>query len=83
MFLSTKYMNEHNALTNEDYLDLLKVYKGKILAITGKCDVQADYKKLDDFSCIDGVTVCAPERVNHVLRNIDGNSNIMNVKKNI
>lgn len=80
-FLSTKYMKEHNALTKEDYIELLKAYKGKILAITGKADVQADYRVLEDISSLDGVTIYTPKQVNHVLRDIDGKSNIMNIKK--
>lgn len=80
-FLSTKYMKEHHALTKEDYIELLKVYKGKILAITGKADVQADYRVLEDISLIDRVTIDTPEYVNHILRDVDGESNILNIKK--
>lgn len=80
-FLSTKYIKEHNSLTKEDYIKLLRAYKGKILAITGQSDVQADYRVLEDISNIDGVTIYTPEQVNHVLRDTEGESNIMNVKK--
>lgn len=80
-FLSTKYIKEHNSLTKDDYIKLLKNYKGKVLAITGKADVQANYKALDEISDIDGITVYTPEKLNHVLRDIDGKSNIMNIKK--
>lgn len=37
----------------EDYIALLKAYKGKRLAITG----QSDYRVLEDISLIDGVTI--------------------------
>ena len=80
-FLSTKYIKEHNSLTKDDYIKLLKTYKGKILAITGKSDVQADYRALQYLSNMDEITVYTPEQVNHVLREVDGESNIMNVKK--
>lgn len=80
-FLSTKYIKEHNALTKKDYIDLLKKYKGKVLAITGKSDVQADYRVLEEISNMDGITIYTPEQVNHVLRDVDGESNIMNFKK--
>ena len=80
-FLSTKYMKEHNALRSEDYIELLKAYKGKTLAITGKTDIQADYRVLEELSSINGVTTYAPEQVNHVLRDVEGESNIMNFKK--
>ena len=80
-YLSTKYMKEHNALRSEDYIELLKAYKGKVLAITGKADIQADYRALDLLSSIEGMTVHTPEKVNHILREIEGEQNIMNVKK--
>lgn len=79
--LPTKYIREHNALTKEDYIELLKAYKGKILALTGKSDVQADYRVLEEISSFDNVTISTPEQVNHVLRDVDGQSNIMNIKK--
>lgn len=79
--LPAKYIREHNALNREDYVKLLKAYKGKILAITGKSDVQADYRRLDDISNLDNVTTYAPLKVNHLMKEIDGESNILNVKK--
>ena len=78
--ISTKYTREHNALTKEYFIGLLKAYKGKILAITGKSDVQADYRVLEAISSFDNVTIDTPEQVNHVLRDVDGESNIMNIK---
>ena len=75
------YIKEHNLLTKEDYIKLLKLYKGKILAITGKADVQADYKVLESISDIERITVYTPEKVNHVLRDVDKESSIMNIKK--
>lgn len=79
-FLSTKYMKEHHALKNDDYVEMLKAYNGKILAITGKADVQADYRALDALSSIPDVTIYTPDSVNHILRDIDGESNVLNVK---
>lgn len=79
--IPTKYIREHNALTNEYFIELLKAYKGKILAITGQSDVQADYRVLEKISSFDSVTTDAPEKVNHVLRDVDGESNIINIKK--
>ena len=77
----TKYTREHNALTKEDFIELLKAYKGKILALTGKSDVQADYRVLEEISSFENVTIDTPEQVNHVLRDVDGESNIINIKK--
>jgi predicted esterase len=79
--IPTKYTREHNALTSDDYVSLLKAYKGKVLAITGQSDVQADYKALEGISSFDNVTISTPEKVNHVLRDVDGESNIMEIKK--
>ena len=79
--IPTKYMLEHGVLSKDDYIEMIRKYKGKVLAITGKSDVQADYRVLDEISCLDGVTTYTPEQVNHVLRDVDGESDIMNVKK--
>ena len=79
--IPTKYIREHNSLTKDDFIDILKVYKGKILALTGKADVQADYRVLDEISLFDNVIIYTPEQVNHVLRDVDGESSIMNIKK--
>lgn len=79
--IPTKYIMEHSALTKKDFIELLKAYKGKILALTGKSDVQADYRVLDEISLFNNVTISTPEQVNHVLRDVDGESNIINIKK--
>ena len=79
--MPTKYIIEHGSLTKEDYIELLKEYKGKILAITGMSDVQADYRVLEDISLLDNVTISSPEQLNHMLRDTDGESNILNIKK--
>ena len=79
-FIPTKYMREHHELTNEEYLKLLKDYKGKILAITGKSDVQADCRFLDAIDS-DDVTISVPENVNHLLKEQEEKSDILNVKK--
>ena len=79
--LPTKYIKEHYALNSEDYVKLLKAYKGKILAITGKADLQADYRKLDDISNLDNATIYTPLNVNHLMKGIDGDTSILNIKK--
>ena len=60
---------------------MLKEYKGKVLAITGMADRQADYRKLDSISSLDGITTYTPEKVNHVMREIDEEPDILNAKK--
>jgi len=80
-FLPTKYMREHYALNSDDYVELLKAYKGKILAITGKADVQADYRRLEEISNLDNTTIYMPLNVNHLMKEINGEPNILNIKK--
>lgn len=79
--LSTKYIREHHKLTDKEYIELLKSYKGKILAITGKSDVQADYRKLQSIENLENATILTPEELNHILRDIEDKPNIMNIKK--
>ena len=79
--LPTKYVREHGRLNSEDYIKILKAYKGRILAITGRGDVQADYRKLDSLKNMENATICTPEKLNHMLRDNDNEPSIMNVKK--
>ena len=79
--IPVKYMREHNALNGEDYAKLLKEYEGEVLAITGKADVQADYRRLDDVQELYNITISTPDRLNHMLRDVDGEVSIMNIKK--
>ena len=79
--LPTKYIREHHKLTDKEYIELLKSYKGKILAITGKSDVQADYRKLQSIESLENATIFTPEELNHMLRDIEDKPNIMNIKK--
>ena len=56
-FFNTKYIQEHASLSDEEYISMLKEYKGKVLAITGMADIQADYRKLDSVFSIDDITI--------------------------
>ena len=60
---------------------MLEEYNGKVLAITGKGDLQADSTVLDKISEFENVTTYAPENVNHILREFEGENSVMNVKK--
>jgi len=80
-FFNTKYLREHNEYTGEKYAQIIKEYPGKTLAITGKADLQSDYKQLERIASFDRVTVYTPEKVNHVLREIDDDNQILNIKK--
>lgn len=80
-FFSTKYMKEHNSLIDDDFINLLKNYKGHILAITGTADLSANYHTLEKISNLDNTTIFIPNNVNHILRKIDDDNDIMKVKK--
>lgn len=79
-FLPAKWMREHGALTDEDFIKMIEEYNGKVLAITGSGDVQADSSALEKLEQFTHVTTYTPEMVNHMLREIDEVS-IMKVKK--
>jgi pimeloyl-ACP methyl ester carboxylesterase len=79
--MPTKYMQEHGSLTGNDYVQKIKNYKGKVLAITGTEDLQANHKTLDQFKEMDNVDVFAPNGVNHILREVDDNNSLLTVMK--
>ena len=80
-FLPTRYMQEHGALTGADFIGKIKAFKGKVLAITGTGDIQADYQALEGLKGIENVTVCAPEGINHILREVDDNNSMLTYMK--
>ena len=79
--LPKKYIQEHAEYTKEKYIELLRLYKGKILAITGASDVQANYKELENIEDLENATICTPENLNHMLRDVDDKSSIIDIKK--
>ena len=79
--LGTQYMKEHGSLTGADYANKLKDYSGKVLAITGTGDIQADYTALQKIEGKDNIEVFAPEGVNHILREIDDNNSMLTYMK--
>ena len=80
-FLPSKWLKEHGELTDDDYIKMIEEYNGKVLAITGKCDLQADYTYLEKLKEFENVTTFAPENVNHMLKEIDDNNSILTVQK--
>ena len=74
-------MQEHGALTGADYVEKLRNYSGKVLAITGTGDIQANYKALSAFDSIENVETFAPAGVNHILREIDDNNSMLTYMK--
>ena len=76
---NTKYMREHGSLTDEYFINILNNYSGKVLAITGTADLSADYHSLEKLNS--NIKAFAPQDVNHILRQIDDNNDIMKVKQ--
>lgn len=79
-FFNTKYMMEHGSLNDNDFINTLKQYKGNILMITGKSDLNMNYNNLYSLDGIKNVTIYTPEGINHILRKIDTEQNIFNMK---
>ena len=76
-----KWLREHGLYTAEDYASKLKKYGRPVLALTGTADIQADYHKLDVLGGAAHIRCYAPKNVNHILREIDDDNNILNVSK--
>ena len=74
-------MKEHGELTNEDFIKMIEEYNGKVLAITGQADLQADYTYLDKIAEFENVTTYTPEKVNHMLKEIDDDNSFLTVQK--
>ena len=47
----------------------------------GRCEIFVPAVNAAEASVVDGITVYTPEKVNHVMREIDGEPDIINVKK--
>ena len=79
----TKYFQEHNSRTGNDYVEILNNYDGKVLAITGQKDLQADYTALEKLDELQNAETYAPESVNHFLKEVESNdkNSVLNVKK--
>lgn len=79
--MPTKYVQEHAALTGADYVEKLRNYSGKVLAITGTGDIQANYQALSAFDGMEHVETFAPNGVNHILREVDDNNSMLTYMK--
>lgn len=60
---------------------MLKAYKKPVLAITGTADLSADYRCLEALENDSNIKTYAPEKVNHILREIDNDNSMLKVKK--
>ena len=79
--IPAKWLREHGAYTSEDFAEILKSYGKPVLAITGRADFQADYRRLDALRAESHIRCFAPEGLTHILRVNDGDNSILNVKK--
>lgn len=80
-FMPTAYVREHNQMTAEAYLEILKKYSGRILALTGTADLQADHESLGVLYSLPNATIFAPNGVNHMLRKVEGKNSMLDVMK--
>ena len=80
-FLPSKWLKEHGSLLDEDYIKMIEEYNGKVLAITGQSDLQADYTCLDKLKEFENVTTYTPEKVNHMLKEIDDDNSYLTLQK--
>lgn len=79
--MPAKWLREHGAYTSEDFAEILKSYGKPVLAITGKADFQADYRRLDALRAESRIRCFAPEGLTHILRVNDGDNSILNANK--
>ena len=78
---SPKWLREHESHSTEDYVSILRSFGRPVLAITGKSDLNVDYRQLDNIRDIPGISCYAPDGINHILRKVDGDNSILDIKK--
>ena len=81
MKMSAKWLREHDSYTSEDFVSILKSFGKPILAVTGTADLNVDFRDLDALKDIPSVQCYAPEGVNHILREVDDDNLIFDIKK--
>ena len=81
MKMSAKWFRDHDSYTSDDFADMIKTFGKPVLAITGTADIHMDYHRLDILKDCEKIKVYTPENVNHILREIDDDNKITNVKK--
>ncbi len=79
--MNAKWVREHGSYASKDYVEMLRRYEGPVLAITGTKDLSADFTFLDAIKGIPSVECYAPEGVNHILREVDDDNSILEVRK--
>lgn len=81
VMMNSKWLREHDSYTSEDYVAILKAFDGPVLDIIGTADLSADYRALETLKGAPNIECYAPENVNHMLREIDDDNLMVNVKK--
>lgn len=80
-FINARWLREHDQYSSDDYTTILTEYTKPILAITGKADLSADSNCLEKLNYLPNIQVFIPDRVNHILREIDDENSMLTVKK--
>jgi hypothetical protein len=79
--MSAKWLREHNSYTSEDFRDMIEAFGRPVLAVTGTADLNVSFRQLDTLNGIPRVECYAPENVNHILREVDDDNDILKIKK--
>lgn len=80
-FMSAKWVREHDEHSSADYANILRSFGRPVLAITGTKDLSADYRMLNPIRDVAGIECYVPEGVNHILKEVDDDNSILNVRK--
>jgi len=78
---NAKWIREHSKYTTEDLTDMIRSCGKPVLAIIGKKDLHVDYRSLDAFKDAVNVECFTPDNVNHILREVDDDNNMWDVKE--
>lgn len=79
--MPSKWLKEHGELTDDEFIKMIKAYEGKVLAITGTADLQADYTLLDKIKEFENVCAYTPKNISHVLRRVEGENSYLTIKQ--
>ncbi|MBH1941806.1 alpha/beta fold hydrolase [Mobilitalea sibirica] len=81
--MSAKWIREHNDLTDERIIDIIKNANIPILAITGDKDAQATYEDIRNIEKLElpHVTTQIIPGMDHILRKHEGALSVLNVRK--
>ncbi len=84
VFMNANWLKEHDDLSGVELSQKVRKFAekgGKVLAITGTADIQADSNCLNVFDNDKNITTFVAKDVNHMLRKIDDDNSYLNFKK--